>query len=91
MNKEDIFNECMREMFRRVDLPLSDKERDAYCKSENWYMTKSWTEEEEEDFRKWMHKYLAKKTRWYAHQRKSECSWFLLMWGWTNSKVEEKK
>lgn len=42
----------LKEMFSRVGL------KRVNTKPKNWFLKHSWTEEEQEDFRKWLVKYL---------------------------------
>ncbi len=85
-NMNELVEACLMEMFRRVGLDFakfSDVLEWANRHGDDWYKQEAWTEEEQEDFSKWMYKYLAKKTRWSASARQKECSFFILMWGWT--------
>ena len=86
MRDEDIAEACLVEMFRRVGLPMTDLaaiQQWAKTQGDQWYKTRSWTDAEEEDFRKWMYAFLRKKTRRSAAACRSQAKWFLLEWGWT--------
>lgn len=59
-DKKRVFDECMRELFRRVgeDYP-SD-----LIKERNWYLMRGWTKEEENSFFNWMTNYLVSSLYW---------------------------
>lgn len=82
-NNEDLCEECLVEMFRRVGLKYPNK---RFTNQKDWYINKSWTKEEENDFRKWMRKKIAKK----VPRVDLEIEMFLLMWGWS-CKEEPKR
>ena len=71
--------ECLAEMFRRVGEKYPNPELTA---NENWFQLRTWTEEEEKDFEKWMYDFLKKRLRWNKATLKREIGMFLLMWGW---------
>ena len=78
----ELFEACLLEMFRRVGLDYTIEEVLEYAKQDEWYTLKTWTQEEDEDFQGWMYKFLGKKTRWTAKQRKREVGMFMLCYGW---------
>ena len=82
---EKVMTDCLKEMFKRVGLKYPCPE---FTKDKDWYMKKSWTEEEEADFKKWMTKKL-KKTYPYMTAKKLEweVGLFCLSYGWTNGVV----
>lgn len=85
MKTEYITEFALIEMFRRVGLDMPDVEtiiKWAEERGPDWFWTETWTEEEQEDFRSWLYKFLARNTRWSARMRQKECAWFMLMWGW---------
>ena len=53
-------DDCLKEMFRRVGMYYPNK---PFTDQKDWYTKCTWTKEEEDDFRKWMTKYLKKKFR----------------------------
>jgi len=84
MNIEQITNECLVEMFRRVGLEYSIEQINEYAKDTGaeWFQSKTWSTEEEDAFRDWMDAHLRTKTRWTARQRSREIGMFLFMCGW---------
>ena len=80
-NYEETCEECLKEMFKRVGEKYPNEELTS---QEDWYHQRSWTPEEEEDFRDWMAKYVKKKHRWDKKTIEIEIAMFLLMWGWKN-------
>jgi len=82
MNYEKITTECLEEMFKRVGEDYHKTEIDT--SKDKWYHERIWTQEEEEDFKKWMVKKL-KRHKFIRPEYEAEM--FMLMWGW---KTEEK-
>lgn len=84
-NYETQVRACMMEMFRRVGLAMETYEEVAKWAEDHgdhWFMCRTWTEEQEDDFRKWMKDYLKKSTRWSVRTIENEIRYFILMWGW---------
>ena len=81
LDYEKTCEECLKEMFKRVGEKYPNEELTSQDK---WYTLRSWTTEEENDFRDWMAKYLKKKHRWSKKQIDMEIGMFMLSWGWTN-------
>ena len=75
----DVCEVCLKEMFGRVGMEYPNKE---FTKQEDWFQKKTWTKDQENDFRKWMSEYLKKKLKWNKKQIEKEIGMFLLMWGW---------
>ena len=75
---------CLKEMFRRVGEKYPNKK---LTDKKDWYMQRSWSTKEQNEFSKWMDNILKKKHP-YLNKRKrnSEVGMFLLMWGW---KIED--
>ena len=48
---EKLCTRCFKELFRRVGEKFPNNE---LTKDPEWYMRRSWTEEEQEDFKKWI-------------------------------------
>lgn len=78
MNNEQIFQECLDEMFRRVGIRYSKK----FVGQIDWYRNKSWTENEEKSFKDWMVGLLRKKKRWTKRMSEKEAGWFVFNYGW---------
>jgi len=80
MNYKKLTDKFIVEMFRRVGMNMTIEEILRYSRdNERWYMTKSWTEKEQDDFRKWMIEHMPKG----MIGKEQEAGMFLLMWGWT--------
>ena len=77
---DDACEECLVEMFRMVGEKYPNKK---LTDQKDWYTKRSWTESEEQDFKKWMGKYLKKNFKWSKKMIEKEVGMFLLMWGWT--------
>ena len=77
MDYTKVCEECLKEMFKRV----GEKYPNKLTKKKEWYTLRTWTEAEEDDFRKWMKDYLKKKCRWNNKTIQKEIAMFLLMWG----------
>ena len=82
------------EMFRRVGVK-SENADDCLAwatkHGDKWWEARSWTEEEQDDFKKWLDGFLKKHTRWSAKQRRFETGMFLLMWGWITKESLEAR
>ena len=48
-----------------------------------WYQAKPWTQEKNDEFEKWMYKFVKSKTRWAKARVEKEIVWFIVMWGWS--------
>ena len=71
---------CLKEMFRRVGEKYPNKK---LTDQKDWFTKRTWPEEEEKDFSKWMDNTL-KKRHPYLNKRSriQEVGMFMLMWGW---------
>jgi len=76
MKYDQICEECLKEMFRRVGREYPDKE---FTADPEWYKKETWTKAEEEDFRQWMRKFFKKHK---VSRLDYEVEMFLLMWSW---------
>lgn len=75
---------CLKEMFLRVGKEYVYEE----CqKDDKWYSRNSWTVEQENDFRKWMIRFLMKGMRWSKKVSEKETSYFILNYGWKRKKL----
>jgi len=75
---QQTFDECLREMFRRVGLRYTEK----FCKQNDWYRKRSWSEGEENSFKVWVVDLLRQRYRWNKKQSMKEAGMFLLNYGW---------
>lgn len=72
--------DCLKEMFRRVG---EDYPNPELTEHEDWYTLRTWTKDQEDDFRLWMKKLLKKRYKhWGQRLVDNEVGMFLLMWGW---------
>ena len=75
--------ECLKEMFKRV----GEEYPNELTNQEDWYMKRSWTIEEQNDFKDWMIKHLKKRhPSWNKRTIDMEVGTFILQWAWTNEK-----
>ena len=79
INYDESCEECLAEMFKRVGAKYPWLELTRY---KEWYNRRTWTEDEENDFKKWMRSFLKKRYRWTKKKLEWEIDMFLLMWGW---------
>jgi len=86
--QESVTEEGLVEMFRRVGRTYPDPK---LTKLRDWYTRVSWTEADQEDFRKWLVAHIRKKLRWKKKLAENSASWFLLMWGWTTLSAKQVK
>ncbi len=83
---EKLCTRCFEELFRRVGEKFPNNE---LTKDPEWYKRRSWTEEEQEDFKKWIKKEMkrtlpilsAKKIEW-------EAGLFILCYGWATKEAQ---
>lgn len=80
---EDVMHLCFKEMFLRVGEIYPNEELQ---KDKKWYMRHSWTVEQENNFRKWMIRFLMKGMRWSKKVSEKETSFFIFNYGWTTKK-----
>lgn len=79
-----MFDKAVVEMFSRVGIDTTAEEARKYAeeKGAQWYKTRTWTTEEENDFRKWLVAEI-KKNGVSNKKADAEASFFLLMYGWS--------
>lgn len=76
-------DKLIKEMFKRVGLNYSLKEIEKFAEQKEWFKLKSWSEEEEDDYKAWGIKLLMKEKNWIEIEAKRNIQWFLLDIGWT--------
>jgi hypothetical protein len=86
MDKDEKFiNKCFKEMFKRVGekwpakWPHEDKE---------WYTKRTWTEKEQDSFKKWLVKEFSKAYPYHKRKAEYEASLFILCYGWKTEWVK---
>lgn len=82
-----IVKKLLKEMFKRVGLEYHED----YCKKADWYLTKSWTEEEQKEFKLWGERVLKADLKMTDCGAAREMGWFLLSYGWTTGPENEDK
>ena len=80
MTTDELIEQCLVEMFKRVGLEYPNKE---LTDQDNWFSQYSWSQKEDDEFKAWMLK-KAKKGR--VLRPEMFVAEFHLMWGW---RVEE--
>ena len=75
------FEFCLKEMFLRVGEKYPNKD---LTDKTDWYMLRSWTMEDEENFRQWMVSYLRNKLRLSKKRAEREAAYFDMNFSWTN-------
>jgi len=79
-SNDDICVEALVELFKRVGLEYPDKE---FTAQDDWYLKKTWTKEQEDDYRKWLHKLMKKHMKYYSkRKRDDEVGLFMVCYGW---------
>jgi hypothetical protein len=80
MNKFDKFlKKALNKMFVDVGFEQFDGE---FVEQENWYTKKTWTTEQEAQFKKWFITEVKKELKFNTKMAEKEYSWFNLKWGW---------
>jgi len=86
---DKTYERCLKEMFKRVGEKYPNKK---LTEQKDWYLLRTWTEEEEISFGVWMEKFLKKKYPGWSKKRigKTRCM-FNLMWGWKTAPTKGKE
>lgn len=93
MIKTDIIKQALVEMGRRVGLDWKTfDDVMAYQASHGiqWYLTKTWTPDEEDEFLTWLKMLLTSKTDWSPYKVRMEAHMFMLSYGWKRVELSEK-
>ena len=79
-NKTDKFLEkALDKMFQYVGFEKWDRE---FTKQQEWYSLKSWTSNQENDYKQWFLQEIKKDLKINKQLAEKEWGYFLLMWGW---------
>lgn len=79
---KQLMDRCLKELFKRVGVKGKSK-IDKLTKLDEWYTIYTWSEEEQDNFSKWMKKYLKRNKKfWSDKQLDMEVSMFVLNYGW---------
>ena len=80
MNKYDKFVEkALNKMFTYVGFIGWDK---SFTEQEDWYIKKTWTQEQSNDFKNWFITHAKKDLKFHKTTAEKEYTWFDLRWGW---------
>jgi hypothetical protein len=80
MSKFDKFlKKALNKMFIDVGFKQFDEE---FASQENWYTKKTWTTEQESQFKKWFIAEAKKDLKFNTKMAEKEHAWFNLKWGW---------
>lgn len=74
-----IISSALDRMFTIVGFDGFDPE---FAKRDNWYLQRSWTEEQENEFKAWLINECRTKLRMRKKAAEFEASVFILSWGW---------
>lgn len=86
LSKEDALD-IVKEMFKfiGVEFVREEVEHDS-----EWYTRHPWSEDEQEQFRKWLVKHLRTKFKQPKSYAESGARWFVFCYGFTTKQPEEK-
>jgi len=87
MKNKEVMEACLIEMFKRVGLDYSIEAIIEYALQQDWYLMKTWTQEEDKAFGRWMYKFLGENTRNSVRLRRDMVAFFMMQYGW---KVTER-
>ncbi len=80
MNKYNKFiDKALDKLFQAVGFEQFDPK---FAEQENWYQLKTWTSEQEDNFKNWFVKEYKKDLKCTRFMAEREHSWFNLKWGW---------
>lgn len=79
---EKLFNTAMDRMFMAVGFDGFDEN---FVKQDHWYTKKTWTIEQESEYRQWLINECRTKLRMRKKAAELEAGYFLLMWGWSTT------
>lgn len=79
MNKYDKFvQKAFDKMFDVIGMKFDEE----FVRQEDWYQQKTWTSEQEQDFKKWFIQEAKKDLKFNKTMAEREHAWFNLKWGW---------
>ena len=80
MDKDEKFvTKCFKEMFKRVGEEFPNK---SLTDNKEWYTLRTWTEKEQELFKKWLMKEFKKAYPYLKRKAELEAGMFILSYGW---------
>lgn len=78
----ELYKELSIEMFRRVGLNKTYSEIKEYAKQSNWYHNHSWSQQEQEEFVKWVVVKLRSELKCTKKYAEKQAYWFVFDIGW---------
>ena len=85
LTTQDFLDKAFNKLFQAVGFESWDKE---FSKREDWYMQKTWTTDQSEDYKKWFLTEIKKDLKLKKDRAEKEWQWFNLMWGWREQNNE---
>jgi len=85
LTTQDFLDKAFNKLFQSVGFESWDKE---FSKREDWYMQKTWTTDQSEDYKKWFLTEIKKDLKLKKDRAEKEWQWFNLMWGWREQNNE---
>jgi hypothetical protein len=79
LSNTDFLDKAFNKLFQSVGFESWDKE---FSKRQDWYLQKTWTKEQSDEFKKWFTMEIKKDLNLKKHQAEKEWAYFDLMWGW---------
>ena len=76
---DKFFRKAIDEMFKVVGFDGFDEE---FVKNKDWYSLKSWSQDVEDNYKKWFYQQAKKDLKWNPKTIEREYAWFHLMYGW---------
>lgn len=83
---DNFLEHALRKMFRMV----GEKYGKEFTKDPEWFRKRTWSQEQESEFRDWFVTTARKKMRWSKRLAEREFSWFNFMWGWKMEELPRK-
>ena len=74
-----FLEKALDKMFQAVGEKEWDRE---FTKQEDWYLKKTWTLEQREEFKNWFLEQIKKDLKVDKVSAEKEWAWFDMMWGW---------
>ena len=79
LSTTQFLDKAFDKLFQSVGFKKWDKE---FSKRQDWYLEKTWTKEQSNEFKKWFITEIKKDMKLKKQQAEKEWQWFDLMWGW---------
>lgn len=82
LSTTQFLDKAFNKLFQSVGFESWDKE---FSKRQDWYLQKTWTKEQSDEFKRWFTEEIKKDLKLKKHQAEKEWAYFDLMWGWKES------